>query len=175
MHNFLISSKGTVNKCSTDQLFIGKITVMDIFCSNVACCDLNKKGLHHSFFWLNFVKFFRSCFYWNVLPWTNNSVPFRSLWDFNGVLKSTHSWSKIWQLPLHISTTIIILLTKQIQIPYMQLLEVVLWNSCPQQNCNKFQQTVAYQEQDEVKIWSFSCIISNCQKEVNSLVCNRGL
>ena len=33
------------------------------FSSKVAACHVTEKGLRHSFFWMNFVKFFRSVFF----------------------------------------------------------------------------------------------------------------
>ena len=39
-----------------------KITVMELFLSKVAACDLTKKEFYHSFFRVNFMKFFRTAF-----------------------------------------------------------------------------------------------------------------
>ena len=100
-----------------------EITVMEFFFSKVAGCYLTKKGLHHSFFRLNFVKFFRL----SKLSLDEYFCSFYAFVRFYQCFERSHSisLSKFWQFSFHSSiTTIIIWLTKQI--PYMQLFRAVL-------------------------------------------------
>ena len=62
-----------------------KITVVEFFFSEVAGSDFTKRGLHHRFIWVNFLKFLRPAFFYHL--WANTSVPFRPLWDFTNILK----------------------------------------------------------------------------------------
>lgn len=98
---------------------------MRLFFSKVAGYDLTKKGFHHNLFWLNFVNFSDQLFLKHVRA--NTSVPFRGLSDFT-------SKEVVVFLRVHFdsfTTTVIIWLTKQIQVNYMQPLKAVLLNSRP--------------------------------------------
>ena len=103
---------------------------MGFFFSKVAGCDSTDKGLHLSFFQVNVLWNFSDQLYCETFP-REYYCSFRASVRFYHCSERSNSiyLSKFGQLPLHRSaTTIIIWLTKQIKIPYIQSLRAVLWN-----------------------------------------------
>ena len=92
-----------------------------------------KKGLHHSFCRVNVLWNFSDKLYCKTSP-GEYYCSFQAFMRFYLCSERSHIiyLSKFGQLPLHSSaTTIIIRLTKQLKIPYMQSVGAVLWNSSP--------------------------------------------
>ena len=96
MYDSFICSKATVHKYFREQLFwkilLCKNNWDGVLFKKTGDCDLTKKVLHHSFFGMNFVKFFQiNCF---LKHRPNTSVPLWLLRDFasfviqNSILKN---------------------------------------------------------------------------------------
>ena len=107
---------------------------MGFFLSKLLVVTELKKGLHHSFFRVNVLWNFSDQLYCKTSQ-VEYYCSFQAFMRFYRCSERSHSiyLSKFGQLPLHSSATaIIIRLTKQLKIPYMQSVGAVLWNSIPE-------------------------------------------
>ena len=128
-----------------------KITVMGFFFSKLQVVTELKKGLHHSFFRVNILWNFSDQLYCKTSQVEYYSS-FQAFMRFDQCSERSHSiyLSKFGQFPMHSSATaIIIRLTKQLKIPYMQSVGAVIWNSSPE----KESRNIAFSQKPLSLVW----------------------
>ena len=125
---------------------------MGFFFSKLQVVTELKKGLHHSFFRVNILWNFSDQLYCKTSQVEYYSS-FQAFMRFDQCSERSHSiyLSKFGQLPMHSSATaIIIRLTKQLKIPYMQSVGAVIWNSSPE----KESRNIAFSRKPLSLVWS---------------------